>query len=148
VLDEITALARFVINISWLLIEPLIWSALAFALLAVALKGRGALGGQLRDQLDEDSTAGRIGMNATSAANSTSVPPCQGIEPVRLSEGEEARAQGLSMDLPSTSSPLILLIVRRARTRLIAASKPATRPGSGKLWYMRRAVERTSNRFE
>lgn len=42
-LDDMTALATFVIDIVWLLVEPLFWSALAFALLAFALKGRGAL---------------------------------------------------------------------------------------------------------
>jgi sterol desaturase/sphingolipid hydroxylase (fatty acid hydroxylase superfamily) len=43
VLDDMNALATFVIDIVWLLVEPLFWSALAFALLAFALKGRGAL---------------------------------------------------------------------------------------------------------
>lgn len=42
-LDDMTALATFVIDIVWLLVEPLFWSALVFALLAFAFKGRGAL---------------------------------------------------------------------------------------------------------
>jgi hypothetical protein len=43
VLDEMTTAARFLLDAVWLFVEPLFWSALAFALIALALKGRGAL---------------------------------------------------------------------------------------------------------
>lgn len=57
-LDEIAALARFVIKIGWLFVEPLIWSALAFALLAVALKGRSALEAARRAASETRTTLG------------------------------------------------------------------------------------------
>ena len=42
-LDDVTAVGWFLVRLAWLVVEPLFWSALAFALLAVALKGRDAL---------------------------------------------------------------------------------------------------------
>lgn len=42
-LYDVLELGRFLARVAWLLVEPLAWSALAFALLAIALKGRGAL---------------------------------------------------------------------------------------------------------
>ena len=43
VLDEDHHGSLFLLDVVWLFVEPLFWSALAFALIALALKGRGAL---------------------------------------------------------------------------------------------------------
>jgi sterol desaturase/sphingolipid hydroxylase (fatty acid hydroxylase superfamily) len=42
-LADVLEAATFLLKFAWLVIEPLFWSAVAFALVALALKGRGAL---------------------------------------------------------------------------------------------------------
>jgi len=40
---DVTAALWFTIRVAWLILEPLFWSAVAFGLIALALKGRGAI---------------------------------------------------------------------------------------------------------